>query len=273
MRRERITITIRHDVVGKIDTIIDGQTIRNRSNAIETIVLDHFKNNILQKAVLLGGSYGIKIHNKMIAKLLMPIDGKTLLEKNIETLKRFGVNEVIVAAAEWTDDIKKLCGNGEKLGVSLTYFDKTKYGTGGVLKYVQKTSKETFFMANGDILLEGIDLEDMYNFHKKNNGLGTIGVAMMPDSSKLGSIFMKGSHIVDFKEKPTESKHQSHLINGGVYMLEPEVCKLVTANFSMVEHDIFPQLAWQKKLFGYQLDQDWVHLHDEDAYEKYLKKK
>lgn len=273
MRRERITITIRHDAVRKIDTVIDGQKVRNRSNAIETIVLDHFKNNILQKAVILGGSHGIKIHNKTIAKVLLPLNGKTLLEKNIETLKRFGVNEVIIATGEWTEDIKNLYGNGEKLGVNIIYFSKKKDGTGGVLKYIQKNSKETFFMANGDILLEGTDIEDMYNFHKKNNGLGTIGIATASDPSLLGNIFMKGSLISDFKEKETNQKNQSHLINGGVYMLEPEVCKLVTTDFAMVEHDIFPTLAKQKKLFGYQLGKDWVHLHDEDAYEKYLKKK
>ncbi|MCU0678989.1 MAG: sugar phosphate nucleotidyltransferase [Planctomycetes bacterium] len=270
MRRERITITIRSDVINKIDTIIDGETIRNRSNAIETIVLKHFKHHILNKAVILAGGPGVMLDGRSIAKVLLPLGQATLLEKNLATLKHFGLSEVIISTSRWTKDVKKIIGQGEKIGISIKYYEEEESGTAGMLVHVKKRFRETFLMMNGDILLEGIDIEDMYNYHKRHGHLATLGVAIVDDPTGLGSITMKGPKITDFSEKPTDKKKMSHLVSGGVYFLEPGVCALAQkANISM-EHDIFPTLAGQGELYGYQFDQSWVHLHDEQAHWNYL---
>jgi mannose-1-phosphate guanylyltransferase len=270
MRRERITITIRSDVMNKLDTIIDGEKVRNRSNAIETIVLKHFKHHILNKAVILAGGQGVKMDGKTIAKVLLPLGKTTLLEKNLETLKRFGVSEVIISAREWVGEIKKVVGNGERLGVAISYYEEGKSGTAGMLVHVKKQFRETFLMMNGDILLDKIDIEDMYNYHKRQSGLATLSVAVVDDPVGLGAVTMKGPRIIGFKEKPTAKEQALHMVSGGVYFLEPGVFALAKkANISM-EHDIFPTLSQQGELYGYQLDQDWVHLHDEKAYRQYL---
>lgn len=272
MRRERITITIRSDVVNKIDTIIDGETVRNRSNAIETIVLKHFKHHILNKAVILAGGQGVNLGDQTIAKVLMPLGKATLLEKNLGALKRFGVSEVIISGREWASEIKKVVGNGESIGISINYYEEGKGGTAGMLAYFKKRFKETFLMMNGDILLDGIDIEDMYNYHKKQAGLATLGVAIVDDPVGLGSIIMKGPKIINFREKPADKEHMSHLISGGVYFLEPGVLALAKKADISMELDIFPTLAGQGELYGYQFDQNWVHLHDEKAYQQYLNK-
>ena len=38
MDRERLTITLRKSLLGKVDELIDGTNIRNRSHAIETLI-------------------------------------------------------------------------------------------------------------------------------------------------------------------------------------------------------------------------------------------
>jgi NDP-sugar pyrophosphorylase family protein len=293
MRRERITITIRQDALSKIDSIIDNKKIRNRSNAIETIVLEKFQNSLIEKAVILGSGHGIMFDGKLISKVLLPIGEETLLEHNIKKLRSFGVKEITLAAGKWEKDtenskktisheltlapekwkkdIEEIIGNGEKLGVKINYYEKAD-GTAGVLKHLQGTAKEAFIMINGDILLEDIDFEDMYYAHRKNDCLATIAVATVSDPKTLGSIHMKGNLIVNFQEKAKEKENQSLLINSGIYILEPDVCKLVTEDFSMVEHDVFPILAKDKELYGYQVGKNWIHLHDEDAYKEYLKK-
>ena len=40
MRRERLTITLQKAIIKKLDKLIDGRTIRNRSHAIESILLE-----------------------------------------------------------------------------------------------------------------------------------------------------------------------------------------------------------------------------------------
>lgn len=275
MRRERITITIRKDVIAEMDKIIDGQKIRNRSNAIETILQKEFKKSFLQQAVILAGDLTMTFNGKTIPKILLPFKGKTLVEKNIEMLKKYGVSEVIIDASDKSmKQIKSILKDGTDLEVKIIY--RKNLGTGSILRDAKNLIISTFLMMNGDILLETVDLEDMYNFHKRCGGWGTLAIATSPDPAPLGTIHMKGSTIINFIEKTKDPKHHTHLVNGGIYMLEPKVCATIPQKSRgqiMIENDIFPKLAKDGKLFGYQIGKDWVHLHDEKAYREYLKKK
>jgi mannose-1-phosphate guanylyltransferase len=269
MRRERITITLKSDIIKQLDTIIDGKKIRNRSNAIETIIIERFKDHLLQKAILVGSTYDITINGKRIPKILLPLGRQTLIERNIKALRSVGIRDIVIATGEWKSEIEQALGNGERYGVSIRYYEKED-GTGGILDDLQKESIGTFLMANNDILLETVDIGDMYQFHKKNGGLGTIAVTAVEDATMLGSIFMKGNLVTSFREKMKDKDMQSHLINAGVYIFEPDTCQLGTKKYSMLEQDVFPTLAEKKKLYGYQIGKNWVHLHDEERYRQYM---
>jgi len=266
MRRERITITIRDDVLKKIDTIIDGKNIRNRSNAIETVLLEKFKNRIIQKAVVLGAYRGVKIRGKIISEILIPVNGKALIERNIEKLKSIGVNEIIIAAGGFEKEVFSILGNGSQFKIKIDYIQSK--GTAGVFKKAKDLLKNSFIMFNGDILLDNIDLEEMYIFHKTQKNITTIAVATATDHTSLGSIFMQGSKIVKFLEKATRIDG-SHMVNSGVYLMEPSICSIPLSKKQMLEHDIFPKLAQSGKLGGYHIDR-WIHLHDEAHLSRYL---
>jgi NDP-sugar pyrophosphorylase family protein len=55
--------------------------------------------------------------------------------------------------------------------------------------------------------------------------------------------------ITEFIEKPAEDVR--NLINGGMYVIEPEMIDIVPEGFSMIEKDIFPRLAAEGKLAGW----------------------
>jgi len=271
MRRKRITITIREDVLRKIDTIIDGKNIRNRSNAIETVLAEKFKNNIIQKAVILGGRRLTKIGNKNVPELLIPVHGRPLLEHQIEKFKSIGVNELIISTGKYKQQIKDIFGNGDSFGLHIRYIDSE--GSAGILNKIKDDVKGGFLVINGDIYIEDIDFEDMYNFHRLNKGQATILVATVENSTPLGSIFMKGNQIIDFKEKMKIQSYGAHLVNAGVYIIEQSVCKMKLPKHPMFEHDVFTELAKQKKLIGYQSSTPWIHLHSEKHLRFYEKRK
>ncbi|HLN18736.1 MAG TPA: nucleotidyltransferase family protein [Patescibacteria group bacterium] len=270
MKRERLTITLRSDIISKIDKKIDGQIIRNRSHAIENILTEKLKSNILKKAILLGGGEGIEINGEMLSKLLLPIDGKTLVEKNIETLKAYGITDLILSLGKLGDQVREKLNDGSQYGIKIVYFERDR-GNADVLRQAKSLLEETFLMMNGDILLDTVDIDDMYQFHKNNTGKATVLVATTDNPSDLGSIRMKGNLITDFEEKPNEET-ESHLINGGVYLIEPEVSALVNPEIHFLETEIFPQLAAESKLCGYSIGDKWIHLHDRKKYEEYVSK-
>lgn len=270
MTRQRLSITLDDQLLRKIDRRIDGHRVRNRSHAIETILNEKLQSKILKKAIMLGGGQGIEFEGKTISKLLLPIDGKTLLEKNIEILKEHGITDLILSLGGLADQIREKLGDGSEYGIKIIYFERDR-GTAGVLRQAKSILDETFLMMNGDIYLENIDLLDMYDFHKNHKAKATILLATVDDPSLFGSILLKGDTIVKFSEKPQPNEAYSHLINGGVYLFEPEACSLVTPEAVSLEGNVFPELAEEKKLFGYFLDTKWIHLHDTDKYEEYIK--
>lgn len=272
MRRERLTITLRGDVLKRLDKMVDGNTIRNRSHAIESVLTDQLKSNILNCAIMLGGGEGIEFEEKKISKLLLPINGKTIIEHNIEILKSYGITDLIFSLGAMGEQVREKLGDGSKYGIKVVYFERDR-GTAGVLRQAKSLLESTFLMMNGDILLENIDLEDMYEFHKSSGGKATMLLATADESKNLGSITMKGNQITQFIEKPEKNENASHLVNGGVYLFDPEVCSIVSPETYSLENDIFPKLAKGEKLFGYLLDGKWIHLHDTNKYDEFIKNK
>lgn len=270
--RKRISITLDDRILKKIDALIDGKNIRNRSHAIEVVLGKNFPSDFLTKAVILGGGQKLDVGGQKLPKLLLPVEGKTLIEHNIEVLKACGVDTIILSLGDVADDIRNKLEDGSKYGVKIIYFERD-FGNASVLRQAKSLLDDTFLMMNGDVLIENVDFGDIYNFHKKNNGLATVFITTFRDSSLFGSIRMKGNRIVRFTEKPSQNDDENYLINAGIYLMEPEVCEIVGPEFSSLEKDIFPKLAQENKLFGYNLEGKWIHLHDENKYLEYIKDK
>ena len=72
-------------------------------------------------------------------------------------------------------------------------------------------------------------------------------------------------------EKPNK-KVKSHLINAGIYVLDPSVFKYIKKDHKMLEKDLFPRLAQEGKLYGYPFEGQWFDVGTPEIYEEVLKK-
>lgn len=259
MTRQRLTITLKKRILKKIDQLIDGTRIKNRSHAIEFLLSQKFGEQKITRAVILAGGQGIKLKGKrkLVSKILMPIKRKPLIEHNFDLLRKYGITKVIFAPGKLGKEIKKYINNGSRFNLEISYLGQD-LGTADSLRLLKNLVNETFLMMNGDILLE-VDLEDMLDFHKKCGGLCTIAMVSVKDPSKLGTIKLKGNQIIGFIEKPTKGREESYLVNAGIYIMEPEICQFVSAKFLSLEKDLFPFLAKKGKLFGYPTEGRWFH--------------
>lgn len=270
MKRKRLTITIQDEILKRLDRFIDGDKIRNRSHAIEVLLSKRLKNQIIKKAIIMGRGDGVTIYGKEVSHLLLPLNGKTLIEHNIEFLKKFGITDFIISMGKLDQQVRDTLGDGSKYGIKVIYYVRD-LGRGGVLRQAKSLLEDTFLMMNGDILLENIDLRDMYYYHKANRGQGTVLLTTVADPSRLGTVRMKGNRITEFAEKPVLGRQPSQIINAGVYLLEPAVCELVSPEEFSMERFVFPTLAAQESLYGYMMDGDWIHLHDKELFYDYQK--
>jgi mannose-1-phosphate guanylyltransferase len=269
MRRSRVTITILNDTLQRVDKYVDGDKIRNRSHAIEVLLSNELKKQVIKKAVILGGGKGIDINGEEVPKLLLPMrDKKMLIEHNIDFLKQYGIDDLVLSLDDNEQMVKQKLGDGSKYGIKITYYKD--HGRGNVLHQAKNLLTETFLMMNGDILLDNIDLLDMYTYHRSNGGNGTVLLSTDPYPNTLGTVSLVGNRITQFTEKPALNSTSSYVINAGVYLLEPYVCQIVSPKSYSLEDYVFPLMAKDNSLYGYFSEGVWHHIHDKTNHEKYL---
>ncbi len=256
--RERLTITLRRDLLKHLDATIDGKTVRNRSHAIERVLAEKFGDTFARTAVILGGGEGVRGDDgTRVSPLTVSVDGVPLVERHIAMLKDAGVTTVILAVGRFGDAVRAIVGDGARFDIKVMYMEND-HGTAGVLRQARSILRETFVMFNGHIIVEDVDLVDMFVFHKHARAQLTMAVTPVADPHAYGMVRMRGNRITAFVEKGDAAI--SHLINAGMYIVEPEVCDLVRPEEESLERDIFPHIVAQQKMFGYLLDRQWDHV-------------
>ena len=118
------------------------------------------------KVVILAGGLGtrLKPFTEVIPKPLLPIGEKSVLEIQIERLKKFGFDEIFLATNYKSQYIEGFFGDGSRYGVKLSISKEDKpLGTAGPLLLLKEQLTEPFIVMNGDIL-SLIDFSKLYEF-------------------------------------------------------------------------------------------------------------
>lgn len=210
------------------------------------------------KAVILAAGKGerLKPITDKIPKPMIKMKGKPILEHNINLLKKYNINEIFVNLHHLPEVIKNYFENGNKLRVNINYsFEETLLGTAGAVRKIADkywNRPERFILLYGDNLFE-YDLGEIINFHIMKKGIATIAVCKKDDVSESGIVLLNNEYkVLRFIEKPKPDEIVSHLVNTGLYILEPEVLNYIPSNkvFDFGK-DVFPELIQKdEKIFG-----------------------
>ena len=181
-------------------------------------------------------------------KALLPINGKTLLQRNIEYLQLFGVDDVVVNVHHFASQIKDAVEQNNGWGSNVTISDESNevLETGGGLKkagaYLDD-STEPFVLMNADILTD-LDLAEMKSLHTKSNTLATLAVTNRSTSRYL--LFDDNDILCGWlNEKTGEQKGKpgNKKAFSGIHIISPQLFKHIKeeGKFSMI--DLYLRLA------------------------------
>lgn len=271
--RERVTLTLDNTLLGRIDESVDGHSIKNRSHAIELLLLKALNTDKPSKALILAGGKNnvMKTDTGVVPRYMALINKKPVIEHTIELFRRYGVKDIIISINK-DDNLVKRYFAGKDLGVNLTFLEEGfSIGTSGPIRMAANMLNSTFFVSNGDEL-KSFDLSEMYLFHRENRGIATVALTTVDDPSKYGVANLNGNHIMDFVEKPKKQNAPSNLISAGIYLMEPTVMEYIPDGFGKLEEDVFPKLAREKNLIGYSFSGQWFPLNTPEDYQNAIKK-
>lgn len=208
-------------------------------------------------AVIQAGGKGTRVREltqDKIPKPLMEINGKTMLEWQIENLIQNGIREIIMITGHLGDRIEAYIGDGSKWGIQISYIRETEpLGSAGALYYLKDRCSKDILLIFGDVMFD-IDWERFIGFHEKTGGLVTLLVH--PNSHPQDSdlvVLDDDSKVLSFDYKNRIRNYfYENCVNAGIYILSAEVLE----RFSKVqktdlEKDILLPLIEEGKVYGY----------------------
>lgn len=158
------------------------------------------------KAVIMAGGKGTRISSifRNIPKPMIEIEGKPVLEHQIECLRNQGFTDMIITVSYLGNIIIDYFGDGSKVSpitgqpfdVHIEYFFEEKpLGNGGALFKIKNKLTEDFLLLNADSMFD-IDFKRFIDYHKRKGGLVTLFTHPNNHPYDSGLIITDSNHCV-----------------------------------------------------------------------------
>lgn len=231
------------------------------------------------KVVILAGGLGTRISEEthLKPKPMIEIGGKPILWHLMKIYSAHGYNEFIICCGYKGYVIKEYFANyflhmsdvtfdiaNNKLEVHRNNTDPWKVTlvdtgehtmTGGRIKRIKDyVGNEDFLMTYGDGL-GNVNIPELVAFHKKAGVLATLTATNPPGRFGVMDIDDRTSKILSFREKPSNA---SGTINGGFFVLSPQVFKYIEGDETTWEKEPLESLARDSQLAAYQHTGFWL---------------
>lgn len=231
------------------------------------------------KAIILAGGKGTRLYpvTKEIPKPLLPVRKKPIINYLVDLFYSQGIKDIAVIINKkaredfnwWRKRYYPLKSLGHVPKIKLIEETEPLGTFGGLFFLKDWLLNSPFFFSNGDELKK-IDLVKMADFHQRSKIPATIALVEVADPQHYGVVICENGKVKQFLEKPKNPP--SKYINSGLYLLSPEIFNYHPGpKFLMIEKDIFPQLAKENKLAGFEFNGSWADCGTWERYEKALR--
>lgn len=209
------------------------------------------------KVVIIAGGQGTRIAsvNSEIPKAMIPINGKPIIEYQVELAKRYGFNDFLFIIGYLGDQIESYFQDGSQWGVHISYFrETTPLGTAGALGLLRDQLTEDFFVFYGDTVMD-FDMLHMLSYHRANQADATLFLHPNdhPYDSDIVDIDAQGK-VRGFHHKPHPDCFIAHnMVNAALFIFSPKILTAIEPGVKChIEKHVLPRcIASGMNLYGY----------------------
>lgn len=223
------------------------------------------------KTVILAGGFGSRLQEEteIRPKPMVEIGGKPILWHILNLYSAFGFNEFVMALGYKSEFIKEYFLNFYALNNDLTVYladgkstihdgkqpnwkiNLVDTGpntlTGGRIKRLKSwIGNETFMATYGDGLSD-IPIDKLLTFHKSHGKIATLSAVRPP--ARFGGLKIENGQVAEFAEKPQSGEGW---INGGFFVLEPEIFDYIEGDRTSFEWEPMQRLASEGQLMAFE---------------------
>lgn len=222
------------------------------------------------KAVILAGGYGTRLSEEthLKPKPMVEIGGRPILWHILKIYSASGINDFIICCGYKGYVIKEYFANyflhmsdvtfdmkSNQMEVHQKYVEPWRVTlvdtgedtlTAGRLKRVRKhVGNETFCFTYGDGVSD-INITELIRYHQQQSVMATVTAVQPP--GRYGALNLQEGRVLNFQEKPTGDEGW---INGGYFVLEPQIFELIEGDRTSWESHTLPLIADKGQLAAF----------------------
>ncbi len=212
-------------------------------------------------AVLMAGGRGERLRplTDRIPKPLLPIEGKAIIDYNIEALSRAGITDITVTTRYLAQQIHDHFASPVG-GVNVKCVEEEKpLGTIGALALIERNKDTDVTLVMNSDLLTTISFEEMYLTHIQRKA--DITIAVLPYTVSVPYAILctetESNKVTAIEEKPT----YSYYANAGIYLINNNLLDNISKNERIDATDFIEQaIANQLPVTYYPINGTWIDI-------------
>jgi glucose-1-phosphate cytidylyltransferase len=229
------------------------------------------------KAVILAGGYGTRISEESAVrpKPMVEIGDRPILWHIMKIYSAHGVHDFVIAAGYKGYLIKEYFANyflhmsdvtidlsrnelathasaAEPWRITIVDTGEGTMTGGRVKRLSEYIGDQTFCLTYGDCAAD-VDIGRLVDFHRAEGALATLTAVQPPGRFGVLALSEGRPRIESFTEKPAEGGW----VNGGFFVVEPQVLQYIEGDSTVWERDPMERLATEGNLAAYRHEGFW----------------
>jgi glucose-1-phosphate cytidylyltransferase len=210
----------------------------------------------IMRVVILAGGLGTRISEETEdkPKPMVLIAGRPILWHLMNSFSKQSLNDFVLALGykqEFARDWVKAFDNKDNWKIDPLDTGLESQTGGRIKKCMSKYPGERLLVTYGDGL-SNVSIDKLISFHKSHGKLATVTAVRPP--ARFGYMHIESAVVKNFGEK---NQADEGWINGGFFILEPEVKDFINDDFDLFETGALPKLANLNQLMAYQHTGFW----------------
>lgn len=208
------------------------------------------------KVVIMAGGKGTRISSVAsdIPKPMIKINGKPILEHEIECLRCQGFTDIILTVSYLGNIIMDYFGDGSKFGVHIEYyFEKEPLGNAGALFKLKHKLTSDFLLLNADAMFD-IDFNRFVDFHNSHGGIVTLFTHPNSHPYDSGLIISDSNNVVQewLAKEDERPLYYKNRVNAGLHVINPLILDTtITSTKIDLDRQLLKPLAGTGKMYCY----------------------
>lgn len=235
--------------------------LNDAGNLVDLKILDELLKSTYANywVVLMAGGLGMRLRplTTHCPKPLLKVGQKPILENILDNFIDCGFRNFYISLNYKGKMIEDYFKDGSHLGINIKYlWENQRLGTAGALSLLPEKPTHPIIVMNGDLLTK-TNFKNLYDMHCNQGAQATIVVREYDFQIPYGVVSLKDDKVIGIDEKPL----QQFFVNAGIYVLNPEVIDLISANTHCDMTNLFKEMLNSNYVIkSYLLREHWIDI-------------